>query len=353
LGGPVRSEARRPDFFILGAPKCGTTSLAAWLAGHPAIFLSAVKEPHFFNTDDRQGVSSLAEYERLFADARGMHAAIGEASVWYLSSATAVPNILAYQPAARFIVMLRSPVNMAPALHAEMVLGGHETVRDFRTAWHLQDARRHGECLPALSWARRRLLYGEACALGAQLDRLLGIVPRPRVLIILLEDMARAPRQEYQRALQFLGVPDDGRTAFPVHNAARAARYPGLTRALFVVAQVKRRLGIRLHAGLWDRVAAFNMAPRPRPPLAPDMLALLRHYFSEDIAVLERLLQRDLSHWLDRPAVVHSREDLPVCGRPRRAVTSLRRPSHAGRRDAAPACVPRGRGPDGRRAAPR
>jgi hypothetical protein len=64
------SELRKPNFFILGAPKCGTTSLAEWLGTHPNIFLSAVKEPHFFNTDDRRGVMTLATYEDLFRLAR-------------------------------------------------------------------------------------------------------------------------------------------------------------------------------------------------------------------------------------------------------------------------------------------
>ncbi len=98
----------RPNFFILGAPKCGTTSIAAWLGQHPAIFIPAMKEPNFFNTDINQppiyGVETLDEYEALFAPATTAHHAIGEASVFYLTSAVAVANILRYQPAARFIV---------------------------------------------------------------------------------------------------------------------------------------------------------------------------------------------------------------------------------------------------------
>ncbi len=296
------SKPRRPDFFILGAPKCGTTSLAAWLGAHPSVFMPAVKEPHFFNTDDRQGVASLAAYQRLFDKARDTHAAIGEASVWYLSSAVAVANILRWQPQARFIVMLRNPVEMAPALHAEMVLGGHENVRDFRAAWDLQDRRRRGEHLPAFSWAQRRLLYGEVCSLGAQLERLLAAVPAGRVLTILLDDLARVPRGEYLRVLRFLDLPDDGRAVFPVHNRARMARRPGLTRALFVAGEIKNRLGIQLRWGVWDRVAAANETVRPRPLPSPDTIALLRRHFADDVALLGTLLERDLRHWLDPEA---------------------------------------------------
>jgi hypothetical protein len=296
--GSAATRARKPDFFILGAPKCGTTSLAAWLAEHPRIFLSPVKEPHFFNTDDRQGVTTLAEYEALFDGATPRHGAVGEASVWYLSSADAVRNILRYQPDARFIVMLRNPVEMAPALHAEMLLSGHENVRDFTAAWQLQAERREGRHLPAFSWAMRRLQYGEACALGAQLQRLLQTAPADRVLSIVLDDVIEDPRREYLRVLRFLGVDDDGRVAFPAYNKAKVPRWPGLARAMFVVLQMRRRIGIRRGLNLWQRVFEVNRIETPRAPLPPGTLAQLRQHFTGDVKLLGRLLGRDLQHWL-------------------------------------------------------
>jgi hypothetical protein len=258
---------RPPNFFILGAPNCGTTSMATWLGWHPRVFLSPIKEPHFFNTDDKPGVATLEAYENLFAAVRSFHRAAGEASVWYLYSAVAVANILAYRPEARFIVMLRNPVEMAPALHSEMLLGGHESVRDFRAAWDLQDERRQGRRVPARTWAKRRLLYGEVCALGAQLQRVLATVPRGRVLTILLEDVVDDPRREYRRVLQFLGVDDDGRVAFPVYNQARALRWPYLIRPLFVISQLKSRIGINLRLNLWDRVSRMNTIEMRRETL--------------------------------------------------------------------------------------
>ena len=57
---------RSPDFFIVGGPKCGTTSLAAWLGEHPKVFMSSYKEPHYFNTDDKRVVDTLDYYRSLF-----------------------------------------------------------------------------------------------------------------------------------------------------------------------------------------------------------------------------------------------------------------------------------------------
>jgi hypothetical protein len=272
--------------------------MAAWLGSHPHIFLPKVKEPHFFNTDDKQAVTTWEAYESLFAAASEHHQAIGEASVWYLSSAVAVTNILKYQPRSRFIVMLRNPVEMAPALHAEMLLSGHENVDDFHTAWDLQEDRRQGRHLPPLTWARRRLLYGEVCSLGAQLQRLHASVPADRILTILLDDMAADPRREYLRTLRFLGVEDDGRASFRVHNRARTLRWPTLTKTLFVISQIKSRLGINLHLGVWDRVSSVNIVESPRQPLSSDTTDMLRQYFAPDVALLSTLLGRDLQHWM-------------------------------------------------------
>jgi len=212
---------RKPNFFIIGAPKCGTTSLSVWLGEHQKIFMSPIKEPHFFNSDDRQAITTLKDYEALFRGASEEHIAVGEASVWYLSSANAVTAILRYQPEPKFIVMLRNPIEMAPALHGEMLLSGLEYEHEFSMAWGLQEQRRQGRRIRD-SWARRRFLNGEICSLGAQLERLYKIVSSDRVLTAILDDIRADPRHEYLRVLQFLEVPDDGRLDFPVHNPASA-----------------------------------------------------------------------------------------------------------------------------------
>jgi len=289
---------RKPNFFILGAPKCGTTSLAAWLRDHPEIFMPKLKEPHFFNTDDRQGVATLSYYESLFRGATSRHVAVGEASVWYLSSTEAVRNILCYQPQARFIVMVRNPVEMAPALHQEMLLSGHENVSNFQAAWNLQTERSQGQSLPLLGWARRRFLYGECCALGAQLNRLLADVSKDAVLVIVLDDLDDNPRREYLRVLQFLGVRDDGRNEFPVYNKARMPRWPGIARFLFIMIQIRRKLGFKAGLNLWNIISRLNKIETQRTSLPPESTAALRKYFARDVELLGQLLGRDLSYWL-------------------------------------------------------
>ena len=288
---------RKPNFFIIGAPKCGTTSMSAWLAGHPQIFMSPMKEPHFFNSDDRQAIRTLDEYDSLFYRATEEHIAIGEASVWYLSSAEAVRAILRYQPEAKFIVMLRNPLEMAPALHGEMLLSGLEYEQSFSTAWNLQEERRQGRRVRG-SWARRRFLYGEICSLGVQLQRLYATVSFHSVLTIVLDDIRADPRHEYLRVLKFLGAPDDARLDFPIYNSASAFRYPQIQRIAYPILHLKDRLGVSGGLGVWTRVENLMRVDTPREPLAPEMMSILSEYFSKDVELLGRLLGRDLQQWL-------------------------------------------------------
>jgi hypothetical protein len=287
----------RPNFFVIGAPKCGTTSLSRWLRGHPNIYMPFEKEPGFFNSDDRRAISALDQYEGLFRDAREEHIAVGEASVFYLSSSVAATNIIRYQPEARFIVMVRNPVEMAPAFHAEMVLSGQENVRDFYEAWNLQKARRHGHRLPIFCGTRRYYLYEDLCSLGQQVQKLLAIVPASRVLVIVLDDVASDPRKEYLRVLNFLGVPDDGRLSFPIYNTARVSRRPKLLRLLYLVVESKRLLGISVGFGLWSRVKAGQIEQK-RPDVSAEVAEILNKSFANDVGLLSQLLNRDLQHWV-------------------------------------------------------
>ncbi|MCP4662264.1 MAG: sulfotransferase domain-containing protein, partial [bacterium] len=160
---------KRPDFFIVGAPKCGTTALYHYLSEHPQVFLPEFKEPHFFAEDlsTPDHICSEQEYLELFLPAGDEHRAVGEGSVWYLFSSTAARRIREFAPEAKVIVMFRSPVEMFVSLHNQMMASLYEEERDPERAWALQEARRRGEHLGELCEEPRVLQYGEVCRLGA------------------------------------------------------------------------------------------------------------------------------------------------------------------------------------------
>jgi hypothetical protein len=290
----------KPNFFILGAPKCGTTSLAIWLAEHPQIYMSPIKEPHFFNRDGMYVTETLEEYEALFAGVEKHHLAIGEASTHYLYSREAVPRILQYQSDAKFIVCIRNPIEMAPSLHAERVWNGMEVIKDFEKAWRLQESRRKGKFIPAT--VRRdpeRLQYGEYCKLGEQLKRLYSIVSRDRVLVLVLDDMAQNPAQEYRKVLQFLGVDDTFQPEFKIYNSRKEVRWPFLSFLFRYASQMRRTLGFKRPLDLYNKIQfSFNAIQAERYVLSASMRAELVSFFAQDIALLSQLLNRDFTKWL-------------------------------------------------------
>src|SRR5258708_5345567 len=133
-----------PNFFIIGAPKCGTTALCKYLRENPRIFISTPKEPKYFDFDLSYPVKMNREaYLALFskADPR-FQSAIGEASTSYLFSTRAVPEILKFNPGAKFIVMLRNPVELVQGWHNQCIIAGQEDILDFEEAWRAESERK-------------------------------------------------------------------------------------------------------------------------------------------------------------------------------------------------------------------
>lgn len=288
----------KPNFFIIGAPKTGTTAMAQYLSDHPAVFMATPKEPHHYNSDHTHGGFKDPEaYAALFegADAK----TVGEASVFYLYSQVAVPRIEKECPNARYIVMLRNPVEMAPALYEQHVFSGYETCPSFEKAWDLQEARREGSILPPQGTDVQMLYYTQICRLGEQLQRLYENVPRDRVHVIFNTDFRTDPRRVWQDVQTFLGLTDDGREEFPVVNAAKKRKSSIIQRAKETAVSVRRSLGIPpLKTGLLKRLETWNLQERKREALSSTMHEKLREAFRGDIALLEKLTGTDLSDWL-------------------------------------------------------
>lgn len=265
--------------FIVGAPKCGTTSLANWLGSHPRIFMSPMKEPHFYNTDmGNRVVTEKADYEALFADAHAEALVWAEASTWYLFSNEAVPNILTEYPEARFIAMVRDPVEMAISLYYQNRKKLHEPLTTLEEAWAAQDVRAQGKSLPRDCIEPAFLQYRKACDLNFLVERLRQRVAPEHLCIIHLENLKADVRKEYLRVLDFLDVPDDGRQRFPVMNEAAENRSYLLAHAIRTAAKLKRVLGIKLHTGVakrmqWNRVAlnSKRVSDRQRELMTNDL----------------------------------------------------------------------------------
>jgi hypothetical protein len=295
------AEMRRPNVFLIGAPKCATTALAGWLKGHPQVFMCVPKEPYFFSVDIRspRAVETIRQYEALFQNAKPGHVAVGEASTTYLRSREAVPRISRYSPGARFIVCLRNPVEMVASVHSQLYKGGRETEPCLEKAWALQNARRKGRCIPTLCTEPADLQYADMCRLGAQVERLLESVKRDQIFFVLLDDLRENPRDTYCSVLRFLDLPDDVRNNFPVINVRVEPRWHAVSRFLAGAHRVKRVLGVTRSTGVGTVIGALNnRRPKNNQGTLEPLRRELQDLYRNDVEKLAAILGRDLRHWV-------------------------------------------------------
>ncbi len=297
---------KRPNLFIVGAPKCGTSALYTYLRSHPEIFMPVVKEPHYFCSDfpalRRFPTSNV--YLSLFDAARPEHTIIGEATSRYLYSQQAIRSIRELEPQAKFIAMLRNPVDLAHSLHGQLLYQFWEDEPDFERAWNLQAARRIGQYVPSSCPAATELLYGEVAQLGNQVQRLFKQVPRRQICLIFYDDFRADTAAVYQKVLRFLGVATDNRRDFPAVNAHKGYHWQQLARVLVdppfplstVKSGLKRTFGWQETSfGRW--VYGRLTKPQQREPMSPALRSQLVDFFYDDIRLLERLTGNDLSSW--------------------------------------------------------
>jgi len=287
---------KEPNFFIVGAPKCGTTALASWLGEHSNIFMSPIKEPHYFNVDfGNHNVSSYDEYMDLYSGANDCHKAIGEASVWYLYSKKAIPMIEKHYHNPKYIVMIRDPIKMTYSLHQQLVIADYERDTDFESAWNLSDERRLGKKIHSTCPEPLLLDYKTVGKLAAQIERLINAVGIERIHIIKQEELKNDPLGEYKKCLDFLSVDYDGREDFPVINAAKVFRSPFIAKATrFIGRRVMAYRVLRKSAskgyGILNKVFNNNLYNRERPGLKEKIKEKMYREFEDDQMQLLKIL---------------------------------------------------------------
>jgi hypothetical protein len=293
-----------PHFVIVGAPKCGTTALFHYLSRHRAIFMPSLKEPHFFCTDlkIRGAIRGLPEYTALFAAAPPGRVT-GEASVLYLYSKVALERIMARNPNAKIIAILRNPVDAAHSLHAAAWAYGHESIEDFEEAWHLQ-TERLADLLLAPYWPDAPLQYRAIYQYSAQIQRLLNVVPERQRHIMIYEEFFADPGRSFAELLAFLDVAPAASEVFPIVNPAMGSKSRAVDRFLrrppdwvrLIYAPLRplfRAVGLRPKTLIWN----LNSVPQRKSVLRPHFRTELENYFTSDIAQLERLLGRPVGLW--------------------------------------------------------
>jgi Sulfotransferase domain len=228
---PTSPVRMLPGFLIVGAQRCGTTSMARTLDEHPAVFGSVLQEEvHYFDNAYHRGLSWYRSHFPLTAVAR--RAAHGaevnpvayESSPYYMFHPWAGERIARDLPGVRLIVLLRDPVERAYSAHAHEVAHGFET-EPFERALELEASRLNGqreriEADPSyFSYSHQHHSYRARGQYAEQLERLEQLFGRERLLVVDSGDFFADPQPAYDRVLAFLGLPNRGYPDFKVRNA--------------------------------------------------------------------------------------------------------------------------------------
>jgi hypothetical protein len=294
---------RKPDFFIVGAPRSGTKAMRTYLGKHPEIFMVYDVKPHFFGTDldSPPFIRDEQEYLSLFAGANN-EKRVGEKSPRCLYSRRAAAEIKAYQPSARIIIMLRNPVDMLYSLYNNSLNFGLEDIVDFEAALEAENDRKLGKRLPpSLSpteyW---RCLYREFVRYTEQVQRYVDTFGWENVHIIIFDDIIDDAARVYRETLRFLDVDPDFQTNLDkvqpdVRNHSKTLlnflNSPTPALRSLVLATIPLPIRDRITKGL-RRLNAV-----PVPALDQGLRRRLQAEFLPEVQQLSKLIGRDLTHW--------------------------------------------------------
>jgi hypothetical protein len=299
---PLPSQRNR-HFFLLGAAKAGTTSLHAWLDQHPMVWMSNPKEPFFFEAEFEKGVDY---YHRIYFRNAGPEQLLGDARHRNLYLPYIPERIQALCPEARFLVVLRNPVDRAYAHWWHWYRLGREAL-DFREALQEDESRilsGKSVCTPQEISDYVSLLdadgkgpyrtYLDSGYYAAQLERYFEFFPRERFRILLFEDLISNPPAVVADICTFLGLEPlpAGAVSFQARNSS------GQLCWRFAGAKILKRWRYALRNAPASLLSAEGRrALYERPNLEADERQWLQHHYASHNARLGMLLGRDLAEW--------------------------------------------------------
>ena len=284
--------------------KAATTSLYTYLKQHPDVFMTAIKEPMFFNNFQKtnnfklQGrktrkITTFEQYNALFKGVKN-EKAIGEASPAYISNKDCPALINEHLPDTKIIAILRQPVARAYSnfLHARRA--DREGIADFETAFNKEKERKAKNWSP-LYYYKGKGYYAD------QLESYYNLFPKENIKVLLFEEIVKNPIETSQEIFEFLNID----SSF-VPDTSKKANVSGTPKGMFGWLIMKLRYyslipNIQFSKYLPQFIIQllFKSAYKKAIPLNPEVKTRLTHkFYKEDILKLEKLIGKDLQHWL-------------------------------------------------------
>ena len=286
----------KPNLFIVGAPKCGTTFLYHYLKKHSDIYFPEFKEPHFFGSDliRRNGAYNLSldEYYNLFKTDKKI---IGEASTFYIFSKNAAKEIYDFNPKAKIIIMLRDFVDLVYSLHSQFVFSGDEVIEDFNKALDLENDRLNGINIPDQTTVVNKLFYTKnILSLPENINSFINYFEKENIKFIFLDDIQNNPEKVYSETLSFLNIDSNINISdFKVLNKNKNYKskfFRNFIKKYSIGLGKLRAKFLNKPLGIVKVIESLNKKEEDRTPMSNDLKNNLINKFSKTNMILKNII---------------------------------------------------------------
>tara|TARA_X000001036_G_scaffold439118_1_gene489007 strand:+ start:1153 stop:2118 length:966 start_codon:yes stop_codon:yes gene_type:complete len=318
------SKLKVPNLFVVGAAKSGTTALYNFLDQHPDIYMSPLKEPHFFCTDIRienfnddykkrnffntskyfsnkklpkrhiAFLDNRNDYFELFREHKNEQYA-GEVSNGYLYSSKAANNIYNFNPSAKIIIILRNPCDRAFSHCRQEYIFGNEsdnaTYKNF-TQKIINDYKVLDD-----KWGGKSHIFIELGLYYNQVKRYYDLFPKENIKILLYDDLKNNPEQIKDNLFNFLNleIPD-----IDFSQKFNSSIVPKNSLIAYFFELFKNNGFLRnLFSNKFKNYIKKTFFKESKQTILKKDRKIILNFFTKDIKKLEKLIKIRLVHWLE------------------------------------------------------
>ena len=299
----------KPNLFIVGQPKSGTTALHQFLGQHPEIYMSSIKEPHFFCADFHLE-SDLAYGKQRFFDFRNESAylelfskakevkIVGESSTNYLYSQVAAEKIHNFNPDAKIIIILREPAKFLYSLHSHYVKFTEENEPDFLTALALETERKQEMSFSPRVTSPSYLYYSQRVQYYQQVKRYCDRFNSDQIKVIIFEEFKSENDRIFREILEFLGVEPGFNPEYAAVNVNKEVKFKAINNLINsprVKNISKNLLSQEFNEFVRDKIVEkilWHQAPKAKMP--ENIKVELMQQYKSEVTKISELLDLDL-----------------------------------------------------------
>jgi len=294
----------KPNFFIVGAPKSGTTSLHNYLSQHPEIYMPKYKEINFFAKDhikeelENSGnflnkfsliPKDVNEYLNYFKKINNEKIA-GECTPWYMTSDVDAKEIYNFNPNSKIILIIREPVEMLYSLHSQLLFVDIEKEEDFQKALKLEEFRKNTEY--KTYYRKSYLYYSYYITYKKHIEKYHKIFSK-NLHIILFDNLKNNFNVTFKKLLSFLDVDPSFKPSFEILNQNKIAKIKFLQNP-YIKTPITKIIPKLLRPFLSSIYKKLNSKDMLREPLPSAVVRNLKKQFLPEVESINKYFDEDL-----------------------------------------------------------